>query len=238
MQGFLSSAKRFLREMFSEFYDYFSEVFLSIIVMIVVMFAGLIISWFAKKLVENLLVLFRLDRWAADAGITNFLARGGVKSSPSKIVARMVFWLLVIAFFSFGLAFMGVTQFAEYASRISSTLPHILVSLIIVVVGIIFSTFLSRVIHVTCENAKIGYGDFVAKAVRIVLVVITFGIVFEYMGLGSTILSISFLIVFGGIVMTLSLALGIALSHIIADLIKSKFVNHRDRDTGKDQHKG
>ncbi|MBP1732375.1 MAG: conserved rane protein of unknown function, partial [Deltaproteobacteria bacterium] len=80
--------------MFSEFYDYFSEVFLSIIVMIVVMFAGLIISWFAKKLVENLLVLFRLDRWAADAGITNFLARGGVKSSPSKIVARMVFWLL------------------------------------------------------------------------------------------------------------------------------------------------
>ena len=123
---------------------------------------------------------------------------------------------------------MGVTQFAEYASRISSTLPHILVSLIIVVVGVIFSTFLSRVINVTCENARIGYGGVIAKAVRIVLVIITFGIVFEYMGLGSTILSISFLIVFGGIVLTLSLALGIALSHIIADLIKSKFTSHRD----------
>lgn len=228
MAGFFTSMKRFLRDMFVEFYDYFAEVFLSIIVMIVVMFAGLVISWFAKKLVENLLILFRFDKWAAEAGITTFLGRGGVKSPPSKIIARMVFWLLLIAFFSFGLNFMGVTQFAEYASRISSTLPHILVSLIIVVVGVIFSTFLSRVINVTCENAKIGYGAVIAKAVRIALFIITFGIVFEYMGLGSTILSISFLIVFGGIVLTLSLALGIALSHIIADVIKSKFTNHRD----------
>jgi hypothetical protein len=228
MAGFFSSMKRFLRDMFAEFYDYFAEVFLSIIVMIVVMFAGLIISWFAKKLIENLLILFRFDRWAGEVGITNFLERGGVRSSPSKIIGRMVFWFLLIAFFSFGLNFMGVTQFAEYASRISTTLPHILVSLIIVVVGVIFSTFLSRVINVTCENAKIGYGAIIAKSVRIVLFIITFGIVFEYMGLGSTILSISFLIVFGGIVLTLSLALGIALSHIIADLIKSKFTNHGD----------
>ncbi len=219
--------KSFFREMFWDFYENFSEVFLSIIVMFVVMIAGLIVSWFAKKLLEKLLILFRFDRWAADAGVTTFLARGGVKSPPSKVIGRITFWLLIIAFFSFGLNFIGVSQFAEYVSRIASALPHILVSLIIVVVGIIFSTFLSRVIYVTCENANIGYGDIIAKSVRLLLIIITFGIVFEYMGLGSTILSISFLIIFGGIVMTLSLALGIGLSHVIADIIKSKFGNHR-----------
>ena len=229
--------KSFFREMFWDFYENFSEVFLSIIVMVVVMIAGLIISWFVKKLLENLLIVFRFDRWAADSGITNFLSRGGVKSPPSKVIGRIAFWLLIIAFFSFGLNFVGVSQFAEYVSRISSALPHIFVSLIIVVVGIIFSTFLSRVIYMTCENANIGYGDIIAKSVRVVLIIITFGIVFEYMGLGSTVLSISFLIIFGGIVMTLSLALGIALSHIIADAIKSKFVNHRDT-TGKDRGQG
>lgn len=213
--------------MFWDFYENFSEVFLSIIIMVVVMIAGLIISWFAKKLIENLLILFRFDRWASDVGVTNFLARGGVKVSPSKVIGRITFWLLIIAFFSFGLNFIGVSQFAEYVSRISSALPHILVSLIIVVVGIIFSTFLSRVIYVTCENANVGYSDIVAKAVRILLIIITFGIVFEYMGLGSTILSISFLIIFGGIVMTLSLALGLGLSHVIADIIKHKFFDHR-----------
>ena len=94
--------------------------------------------------------------------------------------------------------------------------------MIIVIVGIIFSTFLSRVIYMACENANIGYGDIISKSVSILLVVITFGIVFEYMGLGSTIISISFLIIFGGIIMTLSLALGIGLSTVITDFIKEK----------------
>jgi hypothetical protein len=223
----------FFREMFWDFYENFSEVFLSIIVMVFVMIVGLAISWFVTRFIQWLLKLFRFDRWASDVGITNFLARGGVKSSPSKVVGRITFWLLIIAFFSFGLIFVGVPQFGEYASRISSALPHIFVSLIIVVVGIIFSTFLSRVIYVTCENANVGYGDIISKAIRIVLIIITFGIVFEYMGLGTTILSISFLIIFGGIVMTLSLAVGLGLSHVVADMIRNKFINHH-KGTGKD----
>jgi predicted Co/Zn/Cd cation transporter (cation efflux family) len=80
-----------------------------------------------------------------------------------------------------------------------------------------------------CENANIGYGDIISKSVRILLVVITFGIVFEYMGLGSTIISISFLIIFGGIIMTLSLALGIGLSTVITDFIKEKVNGNKNR---------
>ncbi len=79
-------------------------------------------------------------------------------------------------------------------------------------------------IYIGCENANIGYGDIIAKGVRILLVVITFGIVFEYLGVGSTIISISFLIIFGGIIMTLSLALGIGLSTVITDFIKERFL--------------
>jgi predicted Co/Zn/Cd cation transporter (cation efflux family) len=81
---------------------------------------------------------------------------------------------------------------------------------------------------VACQNAHLGYGDVISKGVRILLVVITFGIVFEYMGLGSTIISISFLIIFGGIILTLSLALGIGLSTVITGFIKDK-VNDRNR---------
>jgi hypothetical protein len=214
--------KRFFQDMFVDLYENFSEVFLNIIVMIVVMIAGFIISWFVRKLIEKLLMLFKFDHWATDAGINNFLERGGVKSQPSTVISKIIFWICIITFFSFGLNFIGITQFTEYASRVSTALPYIIVSLIIVIVGIIFSTFLSRVIYMTCENAKIGFGDVIAKGVRILLVIITFGIVFEYMGVGSTIISISFLIIFGGIIMTLSLALGIGLSNVIADLIMER----------------
>ncbi|MBA4391552.1 MAG: hypothetical protein C0399_11545 [Syntrophus sp. (in: bacteria)] len=214
--------KEFFKDMFVDLYENFTEVFLNIIVMIIVMIGGVIISWFIKKLLVKLLMLFRFDKWAQEVGVVNFLEKGGVKILPSMIIGKFAYWIFIVAFFSFGLNFIGITQFAEYTSKISSALPNVSVSIVIIVFGLIFSNFINRVIFLTCENANIRYGDLIAKGIRIFLIIITFGIVFEYMGVGNTIITISFLIIFGGIIMTLSLALGIGLSHVVGDLIKEK----------------
>ena len=218
----------FFKDMFLDLYDNFTEVFLNIIVMIIVMIGGFIVSWFIKKLLARLLILFRFDKWANEVGIINFLQKGGVHTLPSIVISKIVYWIFIVVFFSFGLNFIGISQFTEYASRVTSALPLIVVSIVIIIIGIILSNFISRVIYLACENsnicqsANIRYGDLIAKGVRIFLIIITFGIVFEYIGVGNTIITISFLIIFGGIIMTLSLALGIGLSHVVGDFIKDR----------------
>jgi hypothetical protein len=192
------------------------------------MIGGFIVSWFIKKLLARLLILFRFDKWANEVGIINFLQKGGVHTLPSIVISKIVYWIFIVVFFSFGLNFIGISQFTEYASRVTSALPLIVVSIVIIIIGIILSNFISRVIYLACENsnicqnANIRYGDLIAKGVRIFLIIITFGIVFEYIGVGNTIITISFLIIFGGIIMTLSLALGIGLSHVVGDFIKER----------------
>ena len=218
--------------MFVDLYENFAEVFLNIIVMITVMILGFIISWFIKKVLVKVLILFRFDKWSHEVGITNFLEKGGVQIPPSVIIGKIAYWIFIVAFFSFGLNFIGISQFAEYTSKISSALPTIAVSLVIIIFGLIVSNFISRVIYITCENANVKYGDLIAKGVRIFLIIITFGIVFEYMGVGNTIITISFLIMFGGIIMTLSLALGIGLSHVVGDLIKEKVKERAEKKGG------
>ena len=207
----------FFKDMFLDLYDNFTEVFLNIIVMIIVMLSGFII-----KLLARLLVLFRFDKWANEVGIINFLQKGGVHTLPSIVISKIVYWIFIVVFFSFGLNFIGISQFTEYASRVSSALPLIVVSIVIIIIGIILSNFISRVIYLACENANIKYGEPIGRGVKILLVIITFGIVFEYIGVGNTIITISFLIIFGGIIMTLSLALGIGLSNVVGDLIKDR----------------
>ncbi len=227
--------KEFFKDMFLDLYENFTEVFLNVIVMVIVMIGGFIISWFLKKLIARILVVFRFDKWAAEVGIVNFLEKGGVRTFPSIILSKIVYWVFIVAFFSFGLNFIGISQFSEYATRIASAMPHIVVSLVIIVMGIIFSNFISRVISMTCENANIKYGDFIAKGVRIFLTIITFGIVFEYIGVGNTIITISFLIIFGGIIMALSLALGIGLSNVVGDLIKERVKARSDKKKDDNQ---
>ncbi|MCS7280499.1 MAG: hypothetical protein NZ583_02565 [Desulfobacterota bacterium] len=212
--------EEFLKDLFIDLYENFTEIFLNILVLVIVMLGGIVVSWLIRKLLEKVLMVLRFDRWAQDAGVANFLEKGGVKSSPSIILSKIVYWIFIISFLSFGLNFIGVTQFSEYALRISNALPVVVASVVIIIIGIIFSNFMGRLIFMTCENANIKYGDIIAKAVRIFLIIITFGIVFEYIGIGNTIITVSFLIVFGGVIMALSLALGIGLSHVIGDFIK------------------
>lgn len=228
--------KSFFYATLMDLYENFSDVFLRIFVIILIMACGLIISWVFKKLVQKGLMLFRFDKWAADMGIITFLERGAVTSPPSTIISKIVFWIVIITCLSYSLNFAGMTQFTEYASRISDALPFVIVSMIMVILGIIVSTFISRVIFMTCENANIGYGDVIAKSVRILLIIITFGIVFEYLGVESKLITTSFLIIFGGIVMTLSLALGIGLSNVVASFIKERLKNsgHRKREFGEE----
>lgn len=224
----------FIRDLFIDLYENFAEIFLSILVMVIVMIGGVIVSWLIRKLVEKVLVLLKFDGWAEEAGVLNFLKKGGITSSPSVILSKILYWIFIISFFSFGLNFIGITQFSEYASRISSALPTIIASVIIIIIGIIFSNFVGRLIFMTCENANIRYGDIIAKAVRIFLIIITFGIVFEYIGIGNTIITVSFLIVFGGVIMALSLALGIGLSHVVGEFIK-EHLKARNEEKSKSQ---
>jgi len=214
--------KEFFRDLFLDLYENFTDIFLNVIVMIVVMIGGFIISWFVKKLLAKILMIFKFDKWAEDVGIVNFLKKGDVKTLPSVIISKIAFWIFIVVFFSFGMNFIGITQFSEYASKITATLPTIVISILIVIIGIIFSNFIGRLIFLACENANLKYGDIITKSIRIFLIIITFGIVFEYIGIGNTIITISFLIIFGGIILTLSLALGIGLSYVVGDLIKER----------------
>jgi hypothetical protein len=227
MQEILS----FFRDMFLDLYDYFQDVFQNILFIVFIMIIGLIISWLVKKFLSKILIWFRFDKWAQETGITIFLEKGGVQTLPSLILSKIIYWIFIVFFLSVGLNIAGISQFSEYASRIAAAIPIIIVSLVIVIVGIIFSNFIGKAIYLGCENARIQYGEFIAKGVRILLIVIIFGIVFEYISPGNTIVTASFLIVFGGIVLVLSLALGIGLSSVVGDLIREKFKSmaaHKD----------
>jgi uncharacterized membrane protein len=212
----------FFKDLILDLYENFRDVFLGIIVMVMIMVGGLFVSWALRKLAEKILRLFRFDEWARAVGITEFLSRGGISSYPSVITGKIIFWISIVAFFSFGLNFIGISQFTEYASKISNALPHIFVSIVILVVGIIFSNFLGRVIYMTCENAGLRYSEPISKSIRAFLIIVTLGIVFEYLGIGGTLITIGVLILFGGIVLSLSLAIGIGLSPIVSELIKER----------------
>lgn len=148
-------------------------------------------------------------------------------SSPTAIVARAAFWGCVLL----GLI-IGVSAFdASYAT--AATLPisllpyltHAVGAILLLIAGTIVARFLARTVLIGAVNAQLQYARFLSLGVKWLVLVVTAAMVLDHLEIGGKVVDLAFGILFGGIVLTLSLAVGLG----SRDLVSRSLEGHVDR---------
>jgi hypothetical protein len=157
-------------------------------------------------------VLRRLLLWIRfDERLTRNRADWTPSSSPTELFARASFWACVLL----GLV-IGVSAFdASYAS--ASTVPilllpyvtHAIGAFIVLLVGTLVARFLARSVLISAVNAQLQYARFLSLGVKWLVLVLTAAMVLDHLEIGGRIVELAFGILFGGIVLTLALAIGL-----------------------------
>lgn len=148
-------------------------------------------------------------------------------SSPTEIVARGSFWACVLL----GLV-IGVSAFdASYATSTPlpiSLLPyltHAVGAILLLLAGTLIARFLARSVLISAVNAQLQYARFLSLGVKWLVLVLTAAMVLDHLEIGGAIVALAFGILFGGIVLTLSLAVGLGSRDIVSRSLES----HVDR---------
>jgi hypothetical protein len=141
-------------------------------------------------------------------------------TSPSALIARASFWASVIL----GLI-IGASAFdASYASAASlpiSLLPYLtraVGAIFLLIAGTLIARFLARSVLIGAVNAQLQYARFLSLGVKWLVLVLTAAMVL-------VVVELAFGILFGGIVLTLSLAVGLG----SRDLVSRSLESHVDR---------
>jgi hypothetical protein len=156
-------------------------------------------------------------------------------SSPTQIAARASFWICVLL----GLI-VGVSAFdASYATGAAlpiSLLPyltHAVGAILILIAGTLIARFLARSVLIGAVNAQLQYARFLSMGVKWLVLVLTAAMVLDHLQVGGNIVELAFGILFGGIVLTLALAVGLG----SRDLVSRSLESHVDRTgQGTAQH--
>src|SRR5579863_451581 len=132
-------------------------------------------------------------------------------SSPTEVVARSSFWACVLL----GLV-IGVSAFdASYATSTPlpiSLLPyltHAVGAILLLMAGTLIARFLSRSVLISAVNAQLQYARILSLGVKWLVLVLTAAMVLDHLQVGGNIVELAFGILFGGIVLTLALAVGL-----------------------------
>src|SRR5438477_4490168 len=139
-------------------------------------------------------------------------------SSPTEILARGSFWACVLL----GLV-IGVSAFdASYATSTPlpvSLLPyltHAVGAILLLMAGTLIARFLSRSVLISAVNAQLQYARFLSLGVKWLVLVLTAAMVLDHLEIGGAIVALAFGILFGGIVLTLSLAIGLGSRDLVS----------------------
>jgi hypothetical protein len=150
-------------------------------------------------------------------------------TSPSAIIARASFWACVLL----GLI-IGVSAFdASYAT--AATLPisllpyltHAVGAIFLLIAGTLIARFLARSVLIGAVNAQLQYARFLSLGVKWLVLVLTAAMVLDHLEIGGVVVELAFGILFGGIVLTLSLAIGLG----SRDLVSRSLESHVERSS-------
>lgn len=200
----------------------------NLLAMILILAVGLLVSGALRVALRWLLPRIGFDGFAERIGLATVLQRGGVSRRPSGVVALTAAWAVLGLFVLLAIGALDLPIAMDLLQRTFTYLPQVLIAIAILVLGALVSALLRRTVLIAAVNAGLPSARFLAGAVHSGLLTLFAAMALEHLGVGRQILIVSFGILFGGVVLALALAFGLAGRDMARDLLEHLLRGRRD----------
>jgi hypothetical protein len=170
---------------------------------LVLLLIGLIMGWIAKRIIVQLLVLFRLEkllvrfRWGED-----FL-KADVRYGFYNFIGSIAFLIIFLILLDGALESWRLTVISNLLQQGISVIPRIIIALIIFGVGWLIASWTSRSLHRTLGRERVPNASLLARFSKIILMVFFSAMALTELNFARTIVIIGFATIFIALAVTL-----------------------------------
>jgi len=182
------------------FIQFFPKLVGLIVLLIVGYLFGLVLGYFLKTVLQKL----GLDRWLDKTELSKSIG----KTHISSILGEILKWYVFIVFLQAAVDLIDLGPLSEMLGRLVTWLPHLILAIIIILMGLVFAHFVELKIigHSKVKGVKV-----IIKLLKWVIVFMVIVIALRQIGLQVDLLENAFLLVLGALAIGIALALGISL---------------------------
>jgi hypothetical protein len=172
---------------------------------------GATIRWILSRILYGLRFDERLDDWGLSV-----IGEWSPGRSPTRLVGRVVMWGSLMIGVLVGVAALQATLMTAMLSRLIAYLPNVFVAFLLVVFGSVLARFLARGVLIGAVNLKLQSPHLLSVGVKWLVLVLSIAMALEHLSIGGEILKLAFGILFGGIVLTMALAVGLGSKDLVS----------------------
>ncbi len=170
-----------------------------------------LLGMLASYILRSILVKLKFDE-RITRHETNSIADWSPRHSPTALVGRVAFWTCVLLGLVIGVMAFDTSVQTGTSMLTVSLLPyltHSVGAILILFAGNLIARYLARTVLIGAVNNQLQYARFLSMGVKWLVLVLTAAMVLDHLNIGSGIVELAFGILFGGIVLTLALAVGL-----------------------------
>jgi hypothetical protein len=199
---------------------------------LVVLILGWLAAFAIRLLFTKLLQLIRFDKLSAKTGLSEFLRKGNVKYSPSKLLGVIVYWIALLVAFLQVARILDLDIYLALSGKLTQALPNIAAGLLIAVVGYLIVSFIANFVLTIALNASLHSARLLSRLIKWLGVVMVVTMALEQIGLGRSIVEYIFQIFLAAIALGAALAFGLGCKEMARDTLQKVMRNLREQERG------
>lgn len=187
---------------------------------LVLLFLGWILANIVRTAVGKVLDTLKFDELGKKTGIEAFMRQGNIDLTLSRLIANLVYWIILLVVIVTVANSLGLTNVAELFNKVVFYLPNIIVAVLVLVFGVMVARFINRLIFAYLNNMGVDGALTLSTLAEYAVIIFVVFVALEQLQIGTHLLISAFQIGFGAIGLALALAFGLGGREWAAGVIK------------------
>ncbi len=194
-----------VREMLTKIMAYLPVLLGALVILIL----GWLVAKAIQRIVDWLLKTIRFDVMADKAGISEVLRKGNLRTNAREVVVGLVYWLIMIMVLVMVVNALGLPKASDILASLFAYIPQVIGALFVLVVAMFLASFVSGIVRIAAGNANLPKPDLLAGISRWAIIIFAVTISLTQLGIAPLLVTATFNIILGGVVLALALAFGL-----------------------------
>jgi hypothetical protein len=174
---------------------------------LVILFAGYLVAKVVEKGTARLLRRLRFNQLLERGGVLQAVERSGSHLNPAKVLANLLFWVVMFAVLLIAASAIGLDSLANVFTELMSYIPSVIAAIVIIILGIVLGGFVGGLIMASAGG--LHGGPWLARTGRGGVIVLAVFMALQELGIATDIVTTAFAILFGAVALALALSFGL-----------------------------
>lgn len=143
----------------------------------------------------------------------------------AQVIARVVFWIIILIFVALSTDLLGLGMFADWLSRLVNHLPNILSGVLIIWAGVVFSGLVAQTVRTAAINLAESQRIALARIAQIFTLVMLILIGVDQIGVNVSVVVTIVSITIGAALGGLAIAFSLGARQLVSNLIGVRYLN-------------